>query len=451
MNVSLKNIDATKGIMKLEIVKADYADKLERSLRNLRQKANIPGFRKGMVPIGMIKRMYGKNALLEEVNQLVSESLYNYIRENNINILGEPLPNETEQPKIDFDTQEDFEFCFDVAFAPEIKIELTKDDELPFYKVVIDDETLNKQIESYRLNFGSYDSVDDVDDKSLLKGTVAELENGAPKEGGILVESTTLMPMYVKNETEKAKFLDAKKNSVITFNPKNAFDGSEVEISSFLHIDKAAVQNVSDEFSFEIKEITRNKPAELNQEFFDKVFGKDTVKSVDEFEAKITSAILEQYEPQSNFKFLTDARNLLVTKVGKLEFADEVLKRWLLMSNDKNTKESIEADYPHVIEDLTYQLIRAKLVKDNDIKIEDKDIEAFAKQVAKAQFAQYGMLSVPEDALANYAQNLLKDKQTQQRIADRAVEDKLADWLKSQVSLNVKEVSAEEFNKLFEA
>lgn len=451
MNVSLKNIDATKGIMKLKIVKADYADKLERSLRNLRQKANIPGFRKGMVPIGMIKRMYGKNALLEEVNQLVSESLYNYIRENNINILGEPLPNETEQPKIDFDTQEDFEFCFDVAFAPEIKIELTKDDELPFYKVVIDDETLNKQIESYRLNFGSYDNVDDVDEKSLLKGTVAELENGAPKEGGILVESTTLMPMYVKNETEKAKFLDAKKNSVITFNPKNAFDGSEVEISSFLHIDKAAVQNVSDEFSFEIKEITRNKPAELNQEFFDKVFGKDTVKSVDEFEAKITSAILEQYEPQSNFKFLTDARNLLVTKVGKLEFADEVLKRWLLMSNDKNTKESIEADYPHVIEDLTYQLIRAKLVKDNDIKIEDKDIEAFAKQVAKAQFAQYGMLSVPEDALANYAQNLLKDKQTQQRIADRAVEDKLADWLKSQVSLNVKEVSAEEFNKLFEA
>jgi len=451
MNVSLKNIDATKGIMKLEIVKADYADKLERSLRNLRQKANIPGFRKGMVPIGMIKRMYGKNALLEEVNQLVSESLYNYIRENNINILGEPLPNETEQPKIDFDTQEDFEFCFDVAFAPEIKIELTKDDELPFYKVVIDDETLNKQIESYRLNFGSYDNVDDVDEKSLLKGTVAELENGAPKEGGILVESTTLMPMYVKNETEKAKFLDAKKNSVITFNPKTAFDGSEVEISSFLHIDKAAVQNVSDEFSFEIKEITRNKPAELNQEFFDKVFGKDTVKSVDEFGAKITSAILEQYEPQSNFKFLTDARNLLITKVGKLEFADEVLKRWLLMSNDKNTKESIEVDYPHVIEDLTYQLIRAKLVKDNDIKIENKDIEAFAKQVAKAQFAQYGMLSVPEDALANYAQNLLKDKQTQQRIADRAVEDKLADWLKSQVSLNVKEVSAEEFNKLFEA
>ena len=451
MNVSLKNIDATKGIMRLEIVKADYADKLERSLRNLRQKANIPGFRKGMVPIGMIKRMYGKNALLEEVNQLVSESLYNYIRENNINILGEPLPNETEQPKIDFDTQEDFEFCFDVAFAPEIKIELTKDDELPFYKVIVDDETLNKQIESYRLNFGSYDNVDDVDEKSLIKGMVAELENGAPKEGGVLVESATLMPMYVKNETERAKFLEAKKNSVITFNPKNAFDGSEVEISSFLHIDKVAVQNVSDEFSFEVKEITRNKPAEMNQEFFDKVFGKDAVKSVDEFGAKIISAILEQYEPQSNFKFLTDARNLLVTKAGKLEFADDVLKRWLLMSNDKNTKESIEADYPHVIEDLTYQLIRAKLVKDNDIKIENKDIEAFAKQVAKAQFAQYGMLSVPEDALANYAQNLLKDKQTQQQIADRAVEDKLADWLKSQVSLKAKEVSAEEFNKLFEA
>lgn len=451
MNVSLKNIDATKGIMKLEIVKADYADKLDKSLRNLRQKANIPGFRKGMVPMGMIKRMYGKNALLEEVNQLVSENLYNYIQEKNINILGEPLPNETEQQKIDFDTQEDFEFCFDIAFAPEIKIELSKDDKLPFYKVVVDDETLNKQVESYRVNFGSYDNVDDVDEKSLLKGTVAELENGAPKEGGVLVESTTLMPMYVKDEAEKAKFLSATKNSVIVFNPKKAFDGSEVEISSFLHIDKAAVQNISDEFSFEIKEITRNKPAEMNQEFFDKVFGKDTVKTADEFKAKISEAILEQFEPQSNFKFLTDARNLLVSKVGKLEFADDLLKRWLLLSNEKNTKESIDADYPHVIEDVTYQLIRSKLVKDNGIKIEDKDIEDFAKQVAKAQFAQYGMLSVPEDALANYAQNMLKDKQTQQRIADRAIEDKLAEWLKTQVSLEVKEVSAEEFNKLFEA
>ncbi len=451
MNVSLKNIDATKGIMKLEIVKADYADKLDKSLRNLRQKANIPGFRKGMVPMGMIKRMYGKNALLEEVNQLVSENLYNYIQEKNINILGEPLPNETEQQKIDFDTQEDFEFCFDIAFAPEIKIELSKDDKLPFYKVVVDDDTLNKQVESYRVNFGSYDNVDDVDEKSLLKGTVAELENGAPKEGGVLVESTTLMPMYVKDEAEKAKFLSATKNSVIVFNPKKAFDGSEVEISSFLHIDKAAVQNISDEFSFEIKEITRNKPAEMNQEFFDKVFGKDTVKTADEFKAKISEAILEQFEPQSNFKFLTDARNLLVSKVGKLEFADDLLKRWLLLSNEKNTKESIDADYPHVIEDVTYQLIRSKLVKDNGIKIEDKDIEDFAKQVAKAQFAQYGMLSVPEDALANYAQNMLKDKQTQQRIADRAIEDKLAEWLKTQVSLEVKEVSAEEFNKLFEA
>jgi trigger factor len=259
------------------------------------------------------------------------------------------------------------------------------------------------------------------------------------------------MPMYVKDEAEKAKFVGAKNNSVIVFNPKKAFDGSEVEISSFLHIDKAAVKDISDEFSFEIKEITCNKPAEMNQEFFDKVFGKDAVKNVDEFKAKISSAILEQFEPQSNFKFLTDARNLLVAKAGKLSFADDLLKRWLLLSNEKNTKESIDADYPRVIEDVTYQLIRSKLVKDHDIKIEDKDIEDFAKQVAKAQFAQYGMLSVPEDALANYAQNMLKDKQTQQRIADRAIEDKLAEWLKSQVTLEVKEVSAEEFNKLFES
>mgnify|MGYP003243360219 CR=1 FL=1 len=424
MNVSLKNIDATKGIVKLEIVKADYADKVEKSLRSFRQKAEMPGFRKGMVPMGMVKKMYGKHVLVEEINKLVSENLYNYIRENKLNILGEPLPNETEQKEINFDTQEDFEFCFDVALAPEIKIELSKNDKVPYYQVNIDDEMIGKQVEAYQANFGTYDQVEDVEEKDLVKGTVAELENGSPKEGGIVVEEAVLMPMYIKDEAEKAKFIGAKKNSVIVFNPNKAYEGAEAEIASFLKVNKEAVSGITGDFS--------------------------VVTSEEEFKNKIREALAEQFTPQSDFKFLVDARDLLVQKAGELSFAEDLLKRWLLVANEKNTKEKIDEEYPRIIEDLKYQLIKENLVKENGLKVEDADIEGFAKRVAKAQFAQYGMLSVPEDVLANYAKDILKNKQTLQNIIDRAVEEKLAGWLKEQVELDTKEVTADEFNKLFE-
>ena len=367
-----------------------------------------------------------------------------------MNILGEPMPNETEQQSINFDTQEDFEFCFDVALAPEIKIELSKNDKLPFYQVAIDEEMMNQQVEAYTANFGSYDSVEEVEEKDLVKGTIAELENGSPKEGGIVVEDAVLMSSYIKDEAEKAKFIGAKVNSVIVFNPNKAYEGAEAEIASLLKVEKEAVAGITGDFSFEIKEITRHKNAELNQELFDKVFGEGVVTSEEEFKNKIKEALAEQFTPQSDYKFLLDARDVLVQKAGELKFADELLKRWLLTANEKNTPEKLDEDYPQIIEDLKYQLIKENLVKNNNLKVEDADIENFAKRVAKAQFAQYGMLSVPEEVLANYAKDMLKNKQTLQNVIDRAVEEKLAGWLKEQVELEVKEVSAEEFNKLFE-
>lgn len=450
MNVSLKNIDAVSGIVKLEIVKADYAEQVEKSLRNFRQKANVPGFRKGMVPMGMVKKMYGKHVLVEEVNKLVSENLFSYIRENKLNILGEPMPNESEQKPINFDTQEDFEFCFDVALAPEINITLSKSDKLPYYEVAIDDEMLNQQIDAYTANFGTYDKAEEVEEKDMVKGTVAELENGSPKEGGIVVEDAVLMPAYMKDEAEKAKFVGAKVNSVVVFNPNKAYEGAEVEISSFLKVDKEAVAGITGDFSFEITEITRHQKAEMNQELFDKVFGEGVVTSEEEFKNKIKEALTDQFTPQSDYKFLLDAREVLVQKAGEMKFADDMLKRWLVATNENTTAEKIEEDFPKMIEDLKYQLIKENLVKSNNLKVEDADIEAFAKRVAQAQFAQYGMLSVPEDVLANYAKDMLKNKQTLQNIIDRAVEEKLAAWLKEQVELDVKEVSTEEFGKLFE-
>ena len=449
MNVSLINNDAVRGVVKLEIVKADYADSVEKSLRNYRRKANMPGFRKGMIPMNLIKKMYGKHALVEEVNKLISDNLFKYIHDNNLHILGEPLPSE-QQPEIDFDTQENFEFDFDVAFAPVININLNKDDKMTYYQVDVDEDMLNKQIESYTNNFGTYEDVEEVGEKDLVKGRIAELENGAPKEGGIVVENAVLMPMYIKNEEEKNKFIGGKKNSVIVFNPNKAFEGAEAEIASLLKIEKDKVAEKTGDFSFEIQTVSHHKPAEVNQELFDKVFGEGVVTSEEEFKDKIREALTEQFTPQSDYKFLTDARDILVEKAGELHFADDILKRWLVAANERNTKEKVEEDYPTIIKDLTYHLIKDALVKANNLKVEDADLENFAKRVAKAQFAQYGMLSVPEDVLNNYAKEMLKNKQSLQSIVDRAIEEKLAAWLKEQVDLDVKVVSADEFAKLFE-
>ena len=351
---------------------------------------------------------------------------------------------------MDFDHSEDFEFCFDLALAPEIHIELSKNDQLPYYKVKVDEEMINTQVDSYRANFGSYVDGEAVEEKDMVKGTVAELENGTPKEGGIVVENAVLMPMYIKNEEEKAKFIGANVNSVVVFNPNKAYEGAEAEIASFLRIEKEKVAELTGDFSFEVKTISRHQAAEMNQELFDKVFGENVVTSEEEFKQKIEDALLEQFMPQSDFKFLMDIRDMLVERAGELKFDDALLKRWLLASNSKNTPEQLEKDYPQVVKDLTYQLIKDALVRQNDLKVTPADVDSFAKRVAKAQFAQYGMLSIPEDVLDNYAKEMLKNAQTAENIANRAIEEQLAAWLKEQVTLDEKEVSADEFTKLFE-
>lgn len=450
MNVSLKNTDAVNGVITVAIEKADYAEKVDKGLRNFRQKANIPGFRKGMVPMGMVKKMYGKSVLAEEVNKLVSENLFGYIRENKLNVLGEPLPSLTEQKEIDFDTQEDFEFVFDVALAPEVNVQLSKDDTLPYYRIAIDDETVDTQVKAYQAQMGTYEKAETVEAKDMVKGTLAELENGMPKEGGLVVEGAVLMPEYLKNEEEKNKFVGAAVNTVVTFNPTRAYEGADVEVASLLKINKDEAANYTGDFTFEIAEITRHKEAELNAELFEKVFGENAVATEEEFRNKIKEALAEQTVPESNFKFMDDARASLMAKAGDVTFPDAFLKRWLKVSDEKKTDEDIEATYPKIIDDLKFHLIKEKLVQDNGIKVEEEDMNAFARRVAKSQFAQYGMMSVPDDVLDRYAKDMLKNQDTARNILDRVVEEKLTDYLKGTVTIDEKTVSLDEFRKLSE-
>ena len=431
MNVSLQNIDKVSALLTVKLEKADYQEKVGKSLKSFRQKAQIPGFRKGMVPMSLVKKMYGKSALAEEVNKLLSETVYKYIQDNKVNILGEPLPNEDKQQEIDFDTMEEFEFLFDIALAPEFKAEVSAKDKVDYYTIEVTDEMVDNQVKAYTQRNGKYDKVDVYEDNDMLKGLLAELdEEGNTKEGGIQVEGAVMMPSYMKNDEQKAIFAGAKVNDVLVFNPNTAWDGNAAELSSLLKIDKEAAPEVKSNFSFQVEEITRFVPGDLTQEIFDQVFAN-------------------QFVADSDYKFLIDARKMLTEKVGKLEFPDALLKRIMRLNNPDKEESFVEDNYDKSIEELTWHLIKEQLVKANDIKVEQEDITNMAKEATRAQFAQYGMMSVPEEILENYSKEMLKKKESIEGLVNRVVESKLATALKSQVELEHKNVSAEEFNKMF--
>ena len=451
MNVSLQNIDKVSALLTVKLEKADYQEKVDKSLKSLRQKAQVPGFRPGMVPMSLVKKMYGKSVIAEEVNKALSEAVYKYIQDNNVSILGEPLPNEDKQPEIDFDTMEEFEFLFDIALAPEFKAEVDAKDKVDYYLIDVTEDMVNNQVKAYTQRNGKYEKVDVYEDKDMLKGLLAELdENGNTKEGGIQVEGAVMMPSYMKNDEQKAIFANAKVNDVLVFNPHTAWEGNAAELSSLLKIDKEEAAEMKSNFSYQVEEVTRFVEGELTQEIFDQVCGKDVVKTEEEFRAKIKEVIANQFVADSDYKFLIDVRKMLMEKVGKLEFPDALLKRIMRMNNQDKDDKFVGDNYDKSIEELTWHLIKEQLVKANNIKVEQEDVVNMAKEATRAQFAQYGMMSVPEDLLENYAKEMLKKKESVEGLVNRVVETKLASALKSQVKLNNKTISAEEFNKMFE-
>lgn len=451
MNVSLQNIDKVSAELTVKLEKADYQEKVDKELKSLRQKAQMPGFRKGMVPAGLIKKMYGRSVMAEVVNKTLHEVVFNYIKENKVNMLGEPLINEEKQQNTDFDTMEEFEFVFDVALAPEFKAEVSADDKVDYYTIEVSEDMIDNQVKMYTQRTGKYEQVDSYQDNDMLKGLLAQLdEEGNTKEGGIQVEGAVLMPAYMKNDDQKAIFANAKVNDVLVFNPNVAYDGHATELGSLLKIDKEIAKDVKSDFSFQVEEITRFMPGELNQEVFDQAFGEGVVNSEEEFRAKIKEEIAARYVADSDYKFLIDARKMLMEKVGKLEFPDALLKRIMLQNNEEKGEEYIAENYDKSVVELTWHLIKEQLVEANNIKVEQADVLEMAKEATKMQFAQYGMLSIPDDLLDNYAQEMLKKKDSVNNLVSRVVEVKLAAALKAQVTLEKKSVSIEEFNKMFE-
>ncbi len=448
MNISLQNTDKLNAVLTAVVEPADYEGNVAKAIKDFSKKANMPGFRPGKVPATLIKKQYGKSILVEEVNKLLQNSLYNYIRDNKINMLGEPLPT-ADNNEINIAEGETFTFKFEIALAPEFDIELTSEDKLDYYNVEVPEEMVDSQVMMYRQRGGSYDKVESYQDNDMIKGVITELdEAGNAKEEGLSAEGVVMLPKYFKNDEQKALFADAKPDDIIKFNPSVAYNDNEAELSSLLKIDKEKVAEYKGDFNFQISEITRFVPGELNQELFDAIYPGGEVKSAEEFRNKIKEAIVNQFKKDSDYKFILDLKNYLKKKVGVLEFPDEKLKR-IMLANAKD-ESKVEENYAKNIEELTWHLIKEKLVAQTGIKVDDKDIMEMAKEVTRMQFAQYGMLNIPEEYLNNSVKEMLKKKETVDNLIDRCIEVKLGTALKEKVTLEEKNVTVDEFNKMFE-
>lgn len=450
MDIQFEKIGKVSGEITINMVKADYEANVNKALKDLGKKVQMPGFRPGHVPASLVKKMYGVQAKADEVNKLLQDSLFDFIKTKKINMLGEPLGSDKQTPQ-DIEKQDDFTFIFDIAIAPKFKAELGEDDTIDYYDIEVSDDTITKQLGAMQQQAGHPESVDAYEDRDILRGTLAELdENGQPKEDGIVVETASLMPSYFQNDDQKKIFEGAKKNDVITFNPTTAYNENEAELSSLFKIERDDVKEHIGDFSFQVNEISRFVPASLDQEFFDKVFGKDEVKSEDEARTKIKESINELQKNDSDYKFLLDVRAYAENKVGTLEFPDELLKKIMKANNKDKDDKFIEDNYAKSIEELKWSLIKDQLAKANKIKVNDKDVKEAAIQAARFQFAQYGMNNIPDEYLENYAQEMLKHQEQVNSLIERCVDQKLSEALKSVVKLNHKSISQEDFAKMFE-
>ena len=451
MKISFENPDKINGLLTIVVEEEDYKNDVEKTLKDYRKKANVPGFRPGQAPMGMIKRQFGPSVKMEAVNKIIGQQIYKYVQDNKIQMLGEPLTSEKQAP-VDIEKDGPYTFMFDIAVAPEMKVSLTGRDKVDYYKIVVDDKTIDQQVDMLASRSGSYEKAENYEGNDMLKGDLRELdENGNTKEGGITVESAVLMPSYIKVDDQKKLFDGAKLGDIITFNPRKAYPDNDTEVSQLLKIERDAVKDMESEFSYQITEIQRFKKHEVNEELFKQVFGEDTdVKDEAAFRAKIAEGLNEQLVNDSDFKFLLDVRAHCETKVGKLEYPDALLKRIMLANNKDKGEDFVEKNYEKSIKELTWHLIKEQLVSAQNIKIEDADIKETAKEAARAQFAQYGMTNIPDEYIENYANEILKKGDSTEALVDRAVDRKLAAALKGVVKLNEKEISVEDFNKMMQ-
>lgn len=451
MKISFENPDKLNGLLTIVVEEADYKEEVEKALKDYRKRANIPGFRPGQVPMGLLKRQVGPQVKMDAINKILGENLQKYIVDNKIHMLGQPMASET-QEAVELEKPAPYTFKFDIAVAPEFNIELTNKDTIDYYEIKVDDKLIDQQVEMFANRAGHYDKAEEFEPekRDMLKGDIRELDaNGNTLEGGITVEGAVMMPQYIKVDDQKKLFDGCKLGDIITFNPRKAYPEGNAEIASLLKIDRKEVENHTGDFSYQITEISRFVNAENNKELWDSVYGAEAnINDEAAFRAAIAEGISKQLERDSDYKFMQDLRAYADKKVGDLQFPDALLKRVMLANNEDKGAEFVEKNYEPSIKELKWHLVRDQIAKANNIQVEDADIRESAAQMARAQFAQYGMNNVPDEYVNNYVEEMMKKRENIDSFIEAALDRKLSVALKSVVKLKKKSVSLDEFNKL---
>lgn len=450
MKVSFDCPDKINGLLTVTIEEDDFKNDVEKELKNYRKRANVPGFRPGMVPMGLIRRQYGNAVKMDVVNNKLSEEVNKYIQDNKINMLGMPLGSEKQTP-VDLEKDAPYTFMFDIAVAPEFDIELSDKDAIDYYDITVDDKLVDQQVDGFASRFGAYQKAEEYKEGDVLKGDLRELDaEGNTKEGGVEVEGATVMPQYLKDDDQKKLFEGAKAGDIITFNPYKAYAGG-AEVATLLKVEREKKDDYQGDFSYQVTEVQHFEKHAIDQELFDQVFGKDEVKDEKSFREKIAEGVKQQLATDEDFRFLQDLRKYAEEKVGQLTYPDALLKRVLKENNKDKDDEFINKNYEASLKDLTWSLIKNKLAEKAEVKVNDDDVKNVAREIARAQFAQYGMQNVGEEYVNNYAEELLKQRDTVNQFAERAVDEKLVAAIKPVVKLNHKEISLEDFNKMVTA
>ena len=452
MNISLEKTGSSAVII-VKMEKTDYQDAVKKELKHIASQVEVPGFRKGKAPYSFVEKRFGVQTKMEQVDKLLNASLLKYIEESKLEILGEPMVS-SKQGQINIVAQDNFEFLFDVALAPEFEINLDNNDHIDFYDIEVTDEQVQEQVDMFARQGGHHENVEEYADKDILRGVLAEQDaQGNVLEDGISVEKASLMPTYFKNESQKVLFEGVKVGDVLTINPSEVYEGNENEVASLLHIKKEEVAEHKGNFTFQIEEISRFMPAELNQEFFDSVFEEGEVKTEEEFRNKVRELLKIQRVADADFKFLRDLRAYCEGKVGELDFCRDLLKKFMLqnLKKEENAEEIVEKDFEASLNSLRWQLIKEKLAKAYEVKVENDDIREQAVKMARVMFLRYGMPNVPEEYVEQYADKMLEDESQVRRLVDQCVEAAIVAGAKNAVSLEHKEISLAEFQKFFAA
>jgi len=448
MNISKENIDSLNAVLKIELSAADYQERVATVLADYRKTADMPGFRKGKVPMGVVKKRYGIPVKVEEINKILSDSVTKYIVDEKLDILGNPLPKESEQ--IDWERQEEFVFEYELGLAPSFEVKISKKIQLDLYKVKADKAMIDRYAEDIAKRYGKMSSPEKVEEKDLVYGTFQELDSeGVALEGGITNQASVSLDA-LKTKKLKNEFIGSEKSAVIILDPKKGFE-NDTDAAAMLNVDKEVYATLQAKFSFTIDNISRMEPAELNTELFDKVYGEGVVKNEKEFREKITLESENMFVGEADRKFQNDAVDYLLEKTS-FDLPEEFLKRWMQTVSEKPvTLDEIEKDFEGYKKSLKWQIIENKIAKENNISVSREDAVAETKKLITAQMAQYGQLSPEEEQLEQYAQQVLQNKDEEKNIYDRLFSSKMTDHFKSSFKVKEKEISYEDFVKLAQA